>query len=529
MKTFLTIIVSLFALHQGLAQVEVYSTDSLRVEDPKGEWVVDTSSSNSSLSDSGKMKLIFWVHGISGSQKSWGHVQSATDNQVGHSIPGYPARNSEGLALSYSGYEHLKIFQLGGFVNNNVMETWRRAVPRRDTLSINENIVIAHSQGGIVSRAICYLNIVDPSHYPTQFGLVATFGTPHKGADIINATIAGGPVQTWIDEGCKAIAPAEIQTFINTKWYLDLVISPSIINGFSSQACNGLNSLALSALVNSLSKPVGADYAIGAPNLALLDSAAQLDSLNVITFYGVEEEPVFWRVVHSLSYTQDSSLSGSILNNYPFGLTDDQELPDFVNNKINDYRLKELNQRELANGYMNHARKLGFFIWSTWSAPTSTALLRAFFINKALAAQQKEEIYRVGGNWLALSNMSWKRFIGARRDTTYQDGYFCDCLIDSGGTAGYNIIQRHVQNAADCSHPLAINCTLSPNVIHTIKEEQSDGVVTVSSQRGYPGKVLNARMVDTNHMQMRNCEETKKHLVALFNGKYHKQFKITQK
>lgn len=508
------------------AQIDILSTDSVKMEGQEpgiNAYSTISNSSNSVSTDSlAGRKIVFWVHGLAGNEHSWNRIQATTENQTGTSVSGYPERNTEGLALSYKGHENLDIFQLGAYVNNSIMEIWRVAIPRRDTLKVEQNFAIAHSQGGVLGRAIRFKNIHEPSNYSQQYGALATFGSPHGGALIINSTQSGGAVQQWINNGCKAIAQAEIRTFLNTKWWLDATISTNAVQSFSNSTCDGLNKIALPILVNAIRKPVGGDYAVGAQNLAKLDSMARQDTMKVVTFYGVEQEPVLWRTIHSMTYTKDSSITGNPLSSNPFGLNDDQELPRFVNNRINDYLAKKSNQLSKARSYRN-AAAVAF-----WISPLSTIAL----IQLSNEAKRKAIIYREAANWLASSNTNWKRFIGARRDTSYAYGYHCECTIweeQFGNYGSWQTITNHVLNPADCNHPDARSCAVSTYILHTVIEEPNDGVVTKSSQIGYPGKWDLKKMTNTNHMQERNCEETMKRLNELFDGAYGSNFRLDRK
>ncbi|MGB0978018.1 MAG: hypothetical protein ACPGVV_01420 [Croceimicrobium sp.] len=92
------------------------------------------------------------------------------------------------------------------------------------------------------------------------------------------------------------------------------------------------------------------------------------------------------------------------------------------------------------------------------------------------------------------------------------------------------ITQTAVQNPSDCNASTAgaINCIVKPKFRHEIIDEESDGVVPVSSQTGYPGALIAPKMVDCNHMQERNHAETRKRLNELFNGAYGREFELDE-
>lgn len=331
---------------------------------------------------------------------------------------------------------------------------------------------------------------------PSQFGGIATFGTPHGGAPIVTTssdTVLA--VQKWIGDGCGVLSAAEIQTFVSTIWWLDPLISVDYIRQLTSQSCSGLERIVLPKLVASIRADISNGYAPGADPLDSLTRIASLDTIPVVTFYGVEQEPVFWRVLHSMTFTQDASQPGSIVYNDPFGLNDDARMGNYVNSRIAQYSMLEKFWRK--RGKFFSSIQLG-----NWGA------------------RDKAELYKDARYWLGGANMAWKRFIGARRDSAFQDGYLCYC--------DYALIPTWVSDPSYCVSQTNVPCTVIPHESHYIVEEASDGVVPKSSQVDYPG-AIEWPMVNTNHMQERNCLETKNRLNELFAGRHGLKFRLYEK
>lgn len=63
-------------------------------------------------------------------------------------------------------------------------------------------------------------------------------------------------------------------------------------------------------------------------------------------------------------------------------------------------------------------------------------------------------------------------------------------------------------------------CTASTEIEYVVESVilPSDGVVTVESQKGFPGAAGNFRMNNANHFQERNCTATREALLELFNS-----------
>jgi hypothetical protein len=131
--------------------------------------------------------------------------------------------------------------------------------------------------------------------------------------------------------------------------------------------------------------------------------------------------------------------------------------------------------------------------------------------------------YRNAHLWLGNANLVWQRLIGARLDTIYTNGYECYC--------NYQVIPYMVSNPSQCidANGNSNKCYTIPSIVQHTIDKQNDGVVTAASQIAYPGAIVAPVMTNTNHMQERNCEETKKRLNELFDGDYGAQFKLNEK
>lgn len=502
------------------AQVVYIATDSLRPagENPDTIFNPSFASSNDSLDP----KVVFWIHGLAGNFNSWGRVQFVTQDQSTSPVPGYPSRKVYGKTVVYTDYEkNDPLPDAAGRINED-MEFWRINKPRTDTLPVEHNFAIAHSQGGIVARAIRFKNHQDSVLYPEQFRHIATFGSPHKGAPIINSTSDTGLVIPWIMDGCEALGAAEINSFLEGSPWMRAAISASNVGWISQATCSAFQKTAFPFLVNAIRKPIGIDYAQGAAFLN--DSLAPFtlqDTIHskAVNFYGVEKEPVLWRVIHTMTHTTDSiNLGVPILRNNPFGLNGDQGLPRMVNYKFHDYIGKEAYHASQGRRYRRYA------VFTLWNLFASITFSYKAYQNELIALQ-----YRNAYQWLGHSNLSWKRFIGARRDTSWLDGYYCQCAETSAN--GLVMVYSIVPNPNDCNPDGSLNCNVLPRIRHQVIEEENDGVVPVSSQTGMPGVPFDprTRMENTNHMQERNCEQTKLRLNELFDGLYGNEFRLKEK
>lgn len=509
------------------AQTEIFATDSLVIDSVEsGLGVGDSLGSYGGWTGSGSAgnpndtgyKMVYWIHGLAGGVESWQGVVHATRDQGVRKLPNYKERKAFSVNLDYNDSETSDIFNAATDYGNKLDQHVKSS--NFSHLSRQEAFVIAHSQGGIMARALrrAYFNTDPLIHVPELFKGLVTFGSPHKGAMVINNS-SNGRAQKWINKGCRVMSRAEITEFTDSIFLLDLIISPDVINDFATSACDGLTTNVLPILVSSIRKEIAKHYKVGAPELIVLDSIAANDNIEVVNFYGVEKEPVLWRTLNSMTYEVDSAKFGAFLPDSPFYLDSDDQMPRKVNNRINDFIAKKNEHLTAEKNELNLAEMV--------SGPVAFVLLGFRYPGKE--PRQKAEFYDSAAHWLATANTTWKRIIGARRDSTFIDGYYCDCYSQSGPKGTYQFSRTRILNPGNCPSSLDSICSVSTVIGHVIIEEENDGVVTKSSQTGYPGVYKTVRMAETNHMQERNSSETRTGLSDLFEGRHGPNFIISRK
>jgi hypothetical protein len=456
--------------------------------------------------DTNEYKLVYWIHGIGGNVDSWNRTREATEDQTGHPIVGYPERKTIGLTVDYSNQQTLTMIGLSRWVNNNQIKSFINN-NGLDTVDHDRSFAITHSMGGIVARGMRHnhLNMTLPVD-SMKFGGMATFGAPHGGAQIINSIQqTNDGVNDWLQQGCTYLTDAEFQNAINKQhWLVRTFVSPAAISNLAQGGCDALSSTVFPLLIDGIRTPVGADIRVGAPVMNILDNTAVADTaFPVVVFYGVEQEPVLWRMVHTMTRDVDTSFSGNVTFAQPFGLNDDNGIPQDVNNLYNKYKGDAAYWSKIA------ANRHGW-TWLGWPYP-----------DRYFNALEQEKKFTRAYTWLGSANGMWKRFIGARYDTTYQNGYYCYCENEA--------VPTWVSDPAYCNSQVFNICYTLPNIVAHVTDIANDGVLTVKSQKAYPHTPWKVPMNTSNHFQERRTEETKEALNKLFGGWYGNQFRLNEK
>lgn len=461
--------------------------------------------SGSSTSSDSLFKMTIWIHGLAGGISSWNHVKAVTEQQAaGQLIPGYPPRQTDGINLDYSSYESGTLMAAADAMNDDI-GIWEQSKDY-DTLNIARKLAIAHSQGGHLARWMRYLNYTSPQQNPARFGALITIGTPHDGAALINnSSPSSDKVQSWLTDGCQSLFAVRFdQSLQQLPWYINWVVDePSLANEMSNYLCMAFNNTVLPLAISRIRKPIAASYAVGSPILASSNTFSSSDTLSTLIVYGVEQEPVLWRTMHSMTGAlKNNTMSGSTLFDNPFGLNSDVQLANDMMNQSSFY----ITTAALYSAISSH--------WLT------SSLL--WLGNGLQQTRDREQEYRDAARWIRNANVNWKRLIGARYDSVYVGEYICECLgqfIDT--VASPTLCNQYLPNCPgmDVLQVLDLTTIDLPN----------DGVVPAFSQKAYPGNIIGQpiRMENTNHMQMRNSNETKRVLNDIFDGVHSYEFKLS--
>lgn len=454
--------------------------------------------------DTLQKRKIYWIHGLAGDQSSWDDVASIV---AGY----YFVDSSQFIPLNVAYSNNSYYDDQGEFLRQGMPDIYAtlelEQVPPGSTYDSAYSFAIAHSLGGIVGRSLRHMAYVE-SDLPAQFSGLVTFGTPHGGAKVVNNSRNNGLADYWLSDGCERLGNAELQDFISEKFLSDILLTNSV-SDIVEGVCGILSGTVLDKLMDGVRRPMAQSIRTGAPEIAMLKN--HQDTIPAINVVGVEQEPVFWRMLFSMR------AHDSLAAERPFGLDEDQIGVDEIETAINSYRAKEQDHRWRMDWYASFAR-LSIY---------RGQILKANIFNELRQLERaKYFAYRGATEWLNLANNNWKRVIGARYDSTFLDGYWCRCIDEN--SPGLNVTFTHVSSWSDCNSSGTSICTSYPNITTHTVNKANDGVVLLRSQSDWPGSIR-LTMLDANHMQMRNMDRTKEILTKLTEGYYGVYFRTKPK
>ena len=497
-----------------------------------------------------KYRRIFWVHGLTGDKNSWINAGSACQDFCGDYT--FPARKvrSEFLEYGEEGTMGAAASQLHGQILNYC--SIQQNDP--DFEDCEKNIVIGHSQGGLVSRSILQ-NHFCHNNAPFEdlgFGGLVTVSSSNLGAQILNNAHIG---DAMITELCASLIAGPVleksHNFIDKfdliLWAFDelknkIVSAP--VDALTEVFCEKIENALFYGLSSIKMPPITDEYHVGSEWIDELTAGCENDDMingvKKLAFYSIEADEeidpttgTFYEpeglIFRTLWYLIKSP-------NHPdygyFGANNDFELFPLVQEIVEPYQAKveeyksDIEDREMKINFF-HCNDFGILFVPT--APYFCVIL----VDAQEDAYEILDGYKSALNWFNHVDEKYKKYIGA---VTYEKEEGCDC-IRLGDEFGYTdepyftgpMIWNGIAYDECESIPEVREC-FETHFEFVRKYEHSDGIVLASSQIGFPDLVhVPILLKNTSHMQARNNVALKEALNSMFAGDYDDFFRTEEK
>ena len=524
----LYLVALLWGFNLGAQDVKIEKKTEAIVDEPSTEIINSTPEStlNGFLGD----RLVFWVHGLGGDMFSWDRAgEYMGDSYKITSI------------LNTMDYSENSLSGAGQIVQNTIdglAETYGEINEIEDN---DVNFIIAHSQGGLVSRAAykryADLNVLDER----SFGGIVTFGTPHQGAQILNNV---PQFLDFIENSCNDLSEGPILEQWNGTWILSFFPSDGFEEAVHS-ICENFSQKIVPFMMADYLTPITDDYNVGSEYLEGLNEFdedlenSSEGNIPRVAFYGVEDAPVVWRTVYSI--LNDVNEEEAFQANY------DEELIDKACQNQNMYYLKYMAYKNLYDLTTTDCADIVGFIaylpFSHWFACLPQTLNDnyneyAYMIEDNVTwfpysyndiAENRDAYYK-GYRWWTDVEETYLSLIGAVEYLV--DGCHCDCLEKYGSDPTPYMVLHDIDCDDDCSNfennpppnTNVINCDYA--IVYEKHIKPNDGIVLMESAQDYPGADNGGDnvMLGTNHLQMRNDFNTGLKVVELMDGDHGDYF-----
>jgi pimeloyl-ACP methyl ester carboxylesterase len=453
-------------------------------------------------------RLIFLVHGLGGSAESWSRVAEALENK-NVNVPDFHARYCKTLRPDYS--LGVTTMYLASKDLREFIETKSDYYNNKPDFNPNKdrNFIIAHSQGGIVTRAMLHYDILN-NVAPYGYGGFVTVATPNHGAEIIKNK---PELYAFADNACVSLLAGPKQE--NIPFAADLLIK-HFAKEIIDTVCQSIVYDLMPVFFKDINSTITEEYKEGAPFLTQMDNTASnsmiYKNMPKVAFYGVEPNPyLLWRTMNWFVKSPNEE--------YFWEANDDKKLlVEEVTPRYLDYKA-----HHVANS--NKVKRLNDDITTYWLFGGIPGVITNLYLTKKYV--KRKNAWAKGIDWFHEADNVWGAIVGQKQFNQSQTMYNCQC----GNSTSFVT-----------PDPIACNVLCNGNLVgitqvttyYTIVRN-TDGVVSEYSGKGLQWPSRQAVILDgildnltlptgSSHMQIRNDDALKRHLEKLLNGDYGNYF-----
>lgn len=513
----LIIILPYFAILSGIAQIDTSLIKNIiTVEDQPFTHVPLQSlvPVNVIQSMDTNYRRIHFIHGLGGDASSWQRASDACWDQS-LNIPFFPARKVEVSRPEY-------IYSTNTTLNSAAYDV-RQQIRNQSLNDIlqynivpNRSILIGHSQGGMIIRALVHMDLGPNANIPyfgKGYGGIVTIASPLQGAQIINNREM---IEQMANDACISLmkGPGTSNTALN------VILKLFGKELTSSTVCNMISNEILPIFFSQYYDNITNDYKVGAPAISTFNADVQYPSymtMPKIAIYGLEpRENILWRTGNWLINNPNDFEPFKANDDWNFYLT-------VIKPTYNHYLSKTINYANRINLLQMVQNNIPPLLM-----PTTTIVHNLLIVNY----MKKMIAWGAGVDWFNNANADWETIIGARSYTLYTDTtYYCQ---NCAGASSW-ILTPNIQTC------LSKNCRIMipvPSLKVQWTYKPNDGIVLAESASDLPGatavppriSITNLSSYDgSSHMQIRNDEYLRISFFKLFEGDYGTFFKTQVK
>jgi hypothetical protein len=354
---------------------------------------------------------IYFIHGLGGNASAWTKVaQACWDASL--NIPDFPARMCNTFKLGYTNSTKGSVYEAANDIGQQIRS---KAIEYKDHFNVDPDrgIIIAHSQGGIVSRALMHLDFVSNTgalpDIGKGYGGVIFVASPLHGAMILNNRPL---LRDMANDACNKLlagpTSSTLASFIMGKVFGNL-----------GNVCNTFSGDILDLFVSQYYDEITTSYTVGLEG-SLIETFdndqyntdyCDLPKISIVTQTGANN--ILWRTANWLvNNPNDETYFGA------------NEEWTFYNNVVepayNNYALNaQIFKKKYDNCYKGFTGSLIVGILTGCIPAIVIGVTPSTLLGQQYLDQQNA--YQAGVNWLDQANDQWKTVIGARhRDSDEQ-------------------------------------------------------------------------------------------------------------
>jgi len=434
-------------------------------------------------------RLVYYLHGLGGSAGAWSRAGIKMTQLYPKAISRFP---------DYNAFQNVTIPEASWVVRTDANGLGLDAPGQGANLAFGitdpeQNYVIGSSLGGVIAREMD--RQLEDSGDPRRFGGLVTFGGANLGASILNDITK---LEDFAVGGCDVLGDGPALDPVPAFLISILNLGPAI-DDFTDKICATIGGQVVSTLLSEFNQPINEGYEEEGEYINGLNST--FSTAPKMAFYGIEQEPVFWRTM------QFSGVFGVGPNDFSaFEANDDQPLWEDVKKAKLKYEEKRDWNYHLYQWHLNRYWEIGHKA-------------------KARGYKEKSDAWARGYAWWNTANDRFKTAAGLR-EQNLDPQVICLCQPSwSSQPLPANFVNGYCEPPS--GFPSGTPCW-SETVTSTLwTDYPSDGIVKESSAKYLPDATYPpVKMDGSSHFSMRNDENTGIVLRTLYDGGYDFYFKI---
>lgn len=417
---------------------------------------------------------VYFVHGYRGDGQAFKKVA----DYVGKSSDGGDLMGKYKLyanRINYSGSE----ISLQSASNEAKSQMKLRALKGQT----NRDFVIAHSQGGLVTRNMKVPQLYGYKNYYNGF---ITFGTPHQGAYAANTLVYNREkIYSFLNESCDLFGTALAEANIPAGLLGDIAVAAGLVGLGVEKTCDATTGFvipkAVEFMMQGIEKDLTTTAAQNIPPMATQHNAV---------FYGIEDDT-------------NGTLAARFIGSFSIKPPNEYNLYEAAGSDLVGINFMAAKENYIQGEY-NHWKNMNIF-----------------FLNFSKKAKRKRLVnsYSKALTWFESYNDTWKELIGVNQTRLEKNGCLCEERLF--GDEGDNIINYIPDNDACVSltQGPGARCSISYKSV-TETDKPSDGFILKESAVNAPGRNYPLhKMQGSNHMQMKNDSNMEDAVKKIFEGR----------
>jgi pimeloyl-ACP methyl ester carboxylesterase len=329
------------------------------------------------------VRVVYWVHGLGGNGTSWSKPALASEYPM-YNVQGFHARYIDSYVVDYNDFVDDGLSSAANYISSLIRGNYLNENDGYNP-DRSRNFIIAHSQGGLVSRSLLHHDFsLNETQQTRGYGGLVTVASPLQGALVLNNQ---DMILQMATDACYDLSAGPLLTpnEISDDNYLKDWALRWLGRHIQNEVCAFVPETFLPILFKDNLTSITNDYYVGSDEIDDFNSDMEkVEYVNMpkVAFYGVEPRAnILWRTAQWIESESQQEDFWDANDDWAFY---DETIEPII-----------LEYRERTEHY--------YQLWEFWN----------FLPGQNTPYTEKYEAWKAGEDWLNQANTRWESVIGA--------------------------------------------------------------------------------------------------------------------